>query len=193
MPAGPGHSPQSHTPKPSHWVPKPSLGLGEDRASEHSGTLKGSLSKRCLAVGQAGRSSHSHLPVCSSPHKGPETPELGFLVPYVPTAGGKPPAGWPGLAGAAACCSPSGILLSPATKKAGPVTPNSPDGVKWRHTCSLPLLKAEGGCRVVSALGNLATHTPSQLYQMMGGVGAGQSLVYLCLWMEFYGLTERSF
>lgn len=86
-----------------------------------------------------------------------------------------------------------GILLSPATKKAGPVTPNSPDGVKWKRTCSLPILKAEGGSPVVSALGNLATHTPSQLYQMMGGVGAGQSLVYLCLWMEFYGLTERSF
>lgn len=122
MPAGPGHSPQSHSPRPSHWVSKPSLGLGEDRASEHSRTLKGPLSKRCLAVGQAGRSSHSHLPVCSPPH----TTELVFLVTYVPTAGGKPPAGWPGLVGAAACCSPFGDSVVSCHEESRPSHPQLP-------------------------------------------------------------------
>lgn len=32
IPAGPGHSPHSHTPWPFHWVSESSLGLGEDRA-----------------------------------------------------------------------------------------------------------------------------------------------------------------
>lgn len=57
--AGTGHSTQSHTQSPSHWVSEPPLGLGED---DYFGTLNRLPSKRHLSV-----ELHSHLPVSSPP------------------------------------------------------------------------------------------------------------------------------